>query len=139
MLSGTKEQEEMLAKKKAYYLLYQFINKRDQILRSLDLPMYEVPWLRVPQTASTTSQHRDVEEYRKAHREGERDDEGYGEEDGPGSPAANHQLHHNHLINNTSRGKAALAKRRAAFRIQPQVTYLQAPLLEYAPFVTEQI
>ena len=40
----------MLEKKKAYCLLVQFIAKRDQILRNLDLPTYEVPWLRVPQT-----------------------------------------------------------------------------------------
>jgi len=40
----------MMLKKKAYCMLYQFINKRDQILRNLDLPTYQVPWLRVPQT-----------------------------------------------------------------------------------------
>ena len=35
-------------------MLYQFINKRDQILRNLDLPSYQVQWLRVPKTVDHT-------------------------------------------------------------------------------------
>ena len=31
-------------------MLHQLINKRDNILRNLDLPSYEVPWLKVPVT-----------------------------------------------------------------------------------------
>ena len=44
----------MMLKKKAYCMLNQFINKRDQILRNLDLPLYQVPWLRVPKTVDHT-------------------------------------------------------------------------------------
>ena len=43
-----------MLKKKAYCMLYQFINKRDQILRNLDLPSYQVQWLRVPKTVDHT-------------------------------------------------------------------------------------
>ena len=50
MEAAEADQEELILKKKAYCLLYQFISKRDSILRNLDLPSYEVPWLRVPQT-----------------------------------------------------------------------------------------
>ena len=42
------ESEEFLLKKKAYCLLTSLLAKRDQILNNLDLPKYEVPWLRVP-------------------------------------------------------------------------------------------
>ena len=45
----------------------------------------------------------------------------------------------NNLINEVGAQKNTMVKRRAAFKIQPQVTYLQAPLLEYAPFVISQI
>ena len=56
------ETEELMHKEKAYYLLSSLLVKRDQILSNLGLPSYEVPWLRVPDTAPSNNGHGDAEE-----------------------------------------------------------------------------
>ena len=45
--SAHAEQTEQL-KKRTYCLLYDFIQKKEQVLRHLSLPKYQVAWLRVP-------------------------------------------------------------------------------------------
>lgn len=48
MPQSSLNQEELQCKQKAYSLLYQLITKRNLILANLDLPTYDVPWLKVP-------------------------------------------------------------------------------------------
>ena len=54
--------EDLVSKKKAYYLLSSLLAKRDQILSNLGLPSYEVPWLRVPETTSSNGNAADVDD-----------------------------------------------------------------------------
>jgi hypothetical protein len=35
-------------KKRAYWLLYDFMRQKESVLKHLNLPKYNVPWLRVP-------------------------------------------------------------------------------------------
>lgn len=42
---GTVVQE---LKRRAYWLLYDFMRQKDSILKQLNLPKYLVPWLRIP-------------------------------------------------------------------------------------------
>jgi len=35
-------------KKRAYWMLYEFMRQKESVLKHLNLPKYKIPWLRVP-------------------------------------------------------------------------------------------
>ena len=95
-LSPEELQKQQKLKARTLTLLNTFIRKKEQLLSRLDLPSYEVSWLKLPAT----------------------------------TPAASDK---------ERRESSSLARRKMmSMQVCPQVSYFQAPLLEYAPFVAEQ-
>ena len=83
----------------------------------MDLPKYEVPWLRVPELVDHKVKQRKAETTVNEGGDIQESDSSEYEETVLKRPR----------------------KKRVPFCIEPQVSYLQSPLLQYAPFVMAQV